>query len=170
MLNHSITLSPWWTPTYVHIVLESRVLVYNTIYNLFSLECITQSYFPESKQLRESKRQNRADRVTTKTYSISLKSQTLNRGSEVFCGRYFNPLWHCQILTGTSNYHTLSDKVSSDKIFCRTKFSTPSQNFDNFVRFLPDFYIEILDKIFRRTKFSTPSRNFDNFVRRIFVR
>ena len=35
-----------------------------------------------------------------------------------------------------------------DKIFRRTKFSTPSWNFDNFVRFLPDFCTEILDKIF----------------------
>ena len=39
-------------------------------------------------------------------------------------------------------------KFSLDKIFRRTKFSTPSPNFDNFVRFLPDFCIEILDKIF----------------------
>ena len=71
-------------------------------------------------------------------------------------------------------------KFSSDKIFRLTKFSTPSRNFDSFVRFLPDSCIEILDKIFegqnfssnkmfRLTKFPTPSRNFDNFVRRIFV-
>ena len=39
-------------------------------------------------------------------------------------------------------------KFSTDKIFRRTKFSTPSRNFDSFVRFLPDFCIEILDKIF----------------------
>ena len=39
-------------------------------------------------------------------------------------------------------------KFSTDKIFRRTKFSTPSRNFDNFVRFLPDFCIEISDKIF----------------------
>ena len=39
-------------------------------------------------------------------------------------------------------------KVSADKIFRRTKFSTPSRNFDSFVQFLPDFCIEILDKIF----------------------
>ena len=29
----------------------------------------------------------------------------------------------------------------SDKIFLRTKFSTPSRNFNNFVRYLPDFCI-----------------------------
>ena len=39
-------------------------------------------------------------------------------------------------------------KFSSNKIFCQNKFSTASQNFDNFVGFLPDFYIEILDKFF----------------------
>ena len=39
-------------------------------------------------------------------------------------------------------------KFSTDKIFRRTKFSTSSRNFDSFVRFLPDFCIEILDKIF----------------------
>ena len=39
-------------------------------------------------------------------------------------------------------------KFSTDKIFRRTKFSTPSRNFDSFVRFLLDFCIEILDKIF----------------------
>ena len=44
-------------------------------------------------------------------------------------------------------------KFSTDKIFLRTKFSTPSRNFDSFVRFLPDFCIEILDKIFVRQNF-----------------
>ena len=39
-------------------------------------------------------------------------------------------------------------KFSTDKIFRRTKFSTPSLNYDSFVRFLPDFCIEILDEIF----------------------
>ena len=39
-------------------------------------------------------------------------------------------------------------KFSTDKTFRWTKFSTPSRNFDRFVRFLPDFCIEILDKIF----------------------
>ena len=39
-------------------------------------------------------------------------------------------------------------KLLSDKIFRRTKFSTPSRNFDNVVRFLPDFCIEILDTMF----------------------
>ena len=39
-------------------------------------------------------------------------------------------------------------KFSTDKIFRRTRFSTPSRNFDNFVWFLPDFCFEILDKIF----------------------
>ena len=41
------------------------------------------------------------------------------------------------------------DKISTDKIFRRTKFST--------------------DKIFRRTKFSTLTSKFDSFVRRNFV-
>ena len=31
--------------------------------------------------------------------------------------------------------------------FCRTRFWTPILNFDNFIRFLPDFCIKILDKI-----------------------
>ena len=39
-------------------------------------------------------------------------------------------------------------KFSTDKIFRLTKFSTPSVNFDSFVRFLTTFCIEILDKIF----------------------
>ena len=39
-------------------------------------------------------------------------------------------------------------KFSTDKIFRRTKVSTPSRNFDSFVQLLPDFCIEILDKIF----------------------
>ena len=42
----------------------------------------------------------------------------------------------------------VEQNISSDKIFRRTKVSTPSRNFDNFVRFLPYFCIEILDKIF----------------------
>ena len=46
-------------------------------------------------------------------------------------------------------------KFSTDKIFCRTKFSTPSRNFDNFVRFCLNFYIEILDKIFDGQNFSS---------------
>ena len=62
--------------------------------------------------------------------------------------------------TFKSNYWT---KFSTDKSFRRTKFSTPSRNFDTFVRFLPNFCIETLDKIF-------DGQNFDNFVRRIFVR
>ena len=37
--------------------------------------------------------------------------------------------------------------------FRRTKISTPSRKFVNFVRFLPDFCIEILDKIFDRQNF-----------------
>ena len=39
-------------------------------------------------------------------------------------------------------------KFWPDKIFHQNKFSTLSWNFDNFVRFSPDFCIEILDKIF----------------------
>ena len=46
-------------------------------------------------------------------------------------------------------------KFSTDKIFRRTKFSTPSRNFDTFVRFLPDFCIETLDKIFDGQNFSS---------------
>ena len=46
-------------------------------------------------------------------------------------------------------------KFSSDKTFRRTKFSTPSRNFDNFIQFLTDFCIEILDKIFSGKNFSS---------------
>ena len=46
-------------------------------------------------------------------------------------------------------------KFSTDKIFRRAKFSTPSRNFDTFVRFLPDFCIETLDKIFDGQNFSS---------------
>ena len=46
-------------------------------------------------------------------------------------------------------------KFSTDKIFRWTKFSTPSRNFDSFVRFLPDFCIEILVNIFDRQNFSS---------------
>ena len=42
---------------------------------------------------------------------------------------------------------------STDKIMHRTKFSTLSRNFDNFVRFLPDFCIRISDKIFAGQNF-----------------
>ena len=55
-------------------------------------------------------------------------------------------------LTFVSKYCT---KFSTDKIFRRTKFSTPSRNFDSFVRFLTDFCIEILDKIFNGQNFSS---------------
>ena len=51
-------------------------------------------------------------------------------------------------------------KFSTDKIFRRTKFSTPSRNFDTFVRFLPDFCIETLDKIFDGQNFSS-DKTFD---------
>ena len=46
-------------------------------------------------------------------------------------------------------------KFSSDKIFRRTKFPTPGRNFNDFVRFLPDFCIKILDKIFDGQNFSS---------------
>ena len=39
--------------------------------------------------------------------------------------------------------------------FRRTIFSPPSRNFNNFVRFLPDFCIVILDKIFKGQNFSS---------------
>ena len=39
--------------------------------------------------------------------------------------------------------------------FWRTKFSTPSWNFDTFAWFLPDFCIETLDKILDRQNFSS---------------
>ena len=51
-------------------------------------------------------------------------------------------------------------KFSTDKIFRRTKLSTPSQNFDSFVRFLPYFCIDILDKIFDGQNVST-DKTFD---------
>ena len=54
-------------------------------------------------------------------------------------------------------------KFSSDKIFRRTKFSTPSRNFDNFVQFLADFCIEILDKIFDGQSYSS-KKNFRHQV------
>ena len=44
--------------------------------------------------------------------------------------------------------------ISSDKIFeNKPKFSRTSQNFDNFVWFLPDLCIEIMDKIFNGQNF-----------------
>ena len=43
--------------------------------------------------------------------------------------------------------YTLSDNFRQKK-FRRTKFLTPRRNFDSFVRFFPDFCIDILDKIF----------------------
>ena len=39
--------------------------------------------------------------------------------------------------------------------FRRTKFSTSSRNFDNFVQFLPEFSIEIIDTIFDGQNFSS---------------
>ena len=46
-------------------------------------------------------------------------------------------------------------KFSTDRIFRRTELSVPSWNFDSFIRFLPDFCIEILDKIFDGQNFSS---------------
>ena len=66
-------------------------------------------------------------------------------------------------------------KFPSDKTFRRTKFLTPSRNFDSFVRFLPDICIEILDKIFDGQNVSSDKifdtkLKFRHFVRRIFLR
>ena len=41
------------------------------------------------------------------------------------------------------------------KIFCRTKFSTPSRNFEKNFLFLPGFCIEVLDKISDGQHFSS---------------
>ena len=76
---------------------------------------------------------------------------------------------------GTYHFDTVGDRACSKlpyRIkFRRTKLSTPNRNFDNFVRCLPDFCIEILDKIFWRTKFFV-GQNFRyqaQIVRRIFI-
>ena len=56
--------------------------------------------------------------------------------------------------------------------FRRIKFSTPSRNFDNFVRFLPDFCIEMLDNVFVGNFFSSDKilrHHAYNVVRWIFV-
>ena len=65
-----------------------------------------------------------------------------------------------KIFSWSYEWITLSDKISSDKIFLgqnisSEKFSTPSPNFDTFVQFLPDFCIEIFDEIFDGQYFSS---------------
>ena len=79
-----------------------------------------------------------------------LEKQIPNR-TKYFVGQNFRH--QAEISTNLSNFCLTFvlkywTKFSTDKIFRRTKFPTPSRNFDSFVRFLPDFCIEILDKIF----------------------
>ena len=75
--------------------------------------------------------------------------------SGIYCKCYYKCYLNSYnyVLINKLYLNTLSDKISSDKIFdgqniSSDKISTPSRNFDSFVRFLPDFGIEILDKIF----------------------
>ena len=92
------------------------------------------------------------DGATYNTLSDKISSEKIFDGQNFRHQAEISTVLSDFCLTFVLNYWT---KFSTDKMFRRTKFLTPSWNFDTFVRFLSDFCIEILDKIFDGQNFST---------------